>query len=93
MTIHLTQYCLPDGRRQIISIDCPAAVEEKARLLESAGYALEAEILSSGTVSFTIVGMNEHGEENDVDIELCRNGPGTAAALCKLILRFNPPAN
>lgn len=89
MSIPFTQYLRPDGRQKLVEIARPAPVEAKARTILAAGYRFEAEHLAVPApfpdVSLTIA---DPAREEDVAIELCRNGPDVLAAIDRLILNF-----
>lgn len=74
MAIPFIQYLRPDGRRKDVSINRPDNIEEMARKFISAGGWYECEVLSTGEVSLTVC-YNLDGEDEDIAIELCKNGP------------------
>lgn len=81
--IPFTQYLLPRGERQSVTIQRPPAVEAQARAVIAAGMRFEAEMLSDyRTVSLTVVGPDDAG---DVAIVLVSNGPGVPAAVDQLV--------
>ena len=85
--IPFTQYLMPDGRKEEVKIARSAGVAKKAQEIISAGYALECEMLSDySTISLTIC-----DDKEDLDIELCKNGPGIPEAVDNMILRFEIP--
>jgi len=88
MSIPLTQYLMPNGRPSPETIDRPADIEEKARAVIDAGYFFEMELLSDwSTVSLTVA---DRSAEEDLEIELVRNGPEVPAAVDRLVERaFN----
>lgn len=90
MEIPVTQYLMPDGRKRETSIDgMPDSLAPILREIAKAGLHLEAEVLSTGMVSFTLA---YHKQDTDYDIEICANGPGengTKASLIRLIKRFD----
>lgn len=86
MEIQVTQYLLPDGRTRETSIDVPDSLAPKLKKIARAGLTIEAEILTSTEVSFTLAC---HKYAADYDILICTNGPGTRENLIKLIERFN----
>ena len=86
--IPFTQYMLPDGRKKDTGIERPAAIEALASKIIEAGFRFEAEVLGTGSVSLTIVGQNEEGEEDDLDIEVVENGPEVREAIDRMIMRF-----
>lgn len=81
--IPFTQYLLPDGRRQTITIERSPEIEAKAATIIAAGLRFETEVLSDGaTVSLTV---SDPVEEEDVAIELVPNGPGIPDAVDRLV--------
>lgn len=84
MSIPFTQYLRPDGRRRQSLIDRPGPIEAAAHRLIAAGYVLEAEVLTTGEVSFTV---QKKGDDDCPPLahEICPNGPGVEAAVDKLI--------
>lgn len=92
--IPFTQYMLPDGRPREIKIERSDAVADKAQQIIDAGYRFEAEVLTTGDVSFTVTGPmpDDKEEEGDVDIEVTSNGPGVFEAVDRLVERFHPKA-
>lgn len=85
MGIPFTQYLLPDGRRRDETIERPADVEAQAQKFIAAGGRYECEILTTGEVSFTAVFCDEDGDEQDVEIEICANGPAVRDAVDALV--------
>ena len=82
--ILFTQYLLPNGRRQPQWIDRPAEVEAKAQRFIAAGGWYECEILTTGQVSFTAC-MNVNGEPQDIEFQICANGPDVLDAVDQLV--------
>lgn len=83
MAIQFTQYLMPDGCKDIITIDRPPEIEEKAAAVVEAGFVFEAEMLSDyHTISLT---MGDPEEEVDHFIELVPNGPKVLEAVDKLV--------
>lgn len=79
--IPFTQYLLPDGRPVQIQYECDDdEVFRKATELLQNGYCFEAEILTTGIVSFTC----ERGDDL-IGIELSQNGPEVVEKVNKLI--------
>lgn len=89
MSIPFTQYLMPDGRTQVVTVDRPPEIEQLARRLILLGLRFEMEMLSDyRTVSLTLCDpTGDEGEPKDVDIELCKNGPGIPDAIDRLITR------
>lgn len=89
LTIRITQYLLPDGRKRSVLIDRPKEIVEKARTLVRQGYHFECEMLNDyETVSLTIV--DDSSDRGDVAIELAKNGPDVPVAVDRLIMNFKP---
>lgn len=86
MAIPFTQYLLPDGRRAKQAFDAPPAVEALAKAFILSGGRYECEVLTSGQVSLTAV-KTVNGEPQDVEIEICENGPAVPAAVESLVRR------
>jgi len=90
--IPFTEYVLPHGRRQMGGFQRPDEVADKASAIRKAGYRFEAEVLSTGHVSLTIVGCCPRvSEESDVAIEIAMNGPEVTKAVDRMILGFEIP--
>jgi len=89
MAIPFRQYLLPDGRQKQIEIDRPEEVETKAQAIIAAGCRLEAEVLMTGEVSFTVFDLET---ETDEACEVCANGPAVLDAVDRLIMEFELPA-
>ncbi|HNP16327.1 MAG TPA: hypothetical protein PKI99_07695, partial [Terrimesophilobacter sp.] len=77
--IPVTQYVRPDGRRREIGIVRPSEIAEMAQRCLAAGMRFEAEVLTTGHVSLTVVGKDDDGEEGDIAIRVVKNGPGVVA--------------
>lgn len=82
MSIPFTQYILPSGRKSETAIERPAEIEAIADKFISAGGRYECEILTTGEVSLTAV-----FEDDDVEIEVCDNGPAVRDAVDALVRR------
>jgi len=80
--IPFTQYVRPDGRKRPVTINRPAEIEAKARALLLMGLRLEAEVLTTGHVSFTVY---DPVIEQDIVQEVVQNGPGVDAAIDRLV--------
>jgi hypothetical protein len=80
MSIPFTQYILPNGRQQQIEIGMSPDVEEKAHELIKRGCHFDAEILTTGEVSFTCERC-----EDLLSQEICENGPPVIEAVRKLV--------
>ena len=83
--IPITQYLMPDGRKRETGIVRPAAIAAQAQRCLEAGMRFEAEVLSTGHVSLTVVGEDEDGEEGDLAIEVVENGPAVPEAFDRLV--------
>jgi hypothetical protein len=88
MQVQVTQYLLPDGRKRQTSVDVPDSLAPILKRIEKAGLVIEAEILTTSEVSFTLAC---HKYAADYDILICMNGPGTRdrESLIRLIERFD----
>jgi hypothetical protein len=82
--IPFTQYLRPDGRQQKIEVEMPAPIEHLAFTFIKAGGRYEAEVLRTGEASLTAV-YKVDGEDQDIAIEICDNGPGVPDAVEKLV--------
>jgi len=78
--VPFTQYVLPDGRKKHEFIDVDPDLAKKAWALIDNGYYFEAEILTTGIVRFTCC-----FDDEDIAIELSKNGPDVIVAVAKLI--------
>lgn len=85
MGIPFTQYVLPHGRTREETIERPAEIEALARKFIESGGRYECEILTTGEVSFTAVFCGDGGDEQDVEIEICANGPAVQEAVDTLV--------
>jgi hypothetical protein len=82
--IPFTQYLLPDGRKKFIEFECEnEEVYNKAKELLSLGYSFDAEILSTGIVSFTCLKDNE--DDEIIGITLAENDKDVIRAVYELI--------
>lgn len=81
--IEFTQYIMPYGRPQPVSIDRPDEIAAKAKAITDEGYRFECEVLSTGEVSLTVC-----DDDGDLDIEVVPNGPSVPEAVDRLITRF-----
>jgi hypothetical protein len=82
--VPFTQYLLPNGRTRVIHIDRPPEIETLALEVMERGGRFECEILTTDEVSVTCVGEVD-GEEQDVAIEVCFNGPEVPNAVDRVI--------
>lgn len=84
MGIPFIQYLRPNGRRAEVSIDRSDEIEALAHAFLEKGGRFECEELTTGHASFTAVFMLEDGED-DVAIEVVRNGAAVPEAVDRLI--------
>lgn len=80
MSIPFTQYFLPDGRAESVSIDMPEDIEEKARKLIEKGCHFDIEMLTTGMISMTC-------EKDDelLSISICNNDPSVLESVKYII--------
>ncbi len=89
MSIPFTQYIMPSGRKEPVTIERPADIEEKAHEIIRKGYVFECEMLSDmNSISLTITDPTE----GDMDGEVVPNGPGVPDAIDRMVTRFHPLA-
>lgn len=86
MAIPFTQYLLPHGEKRAESIERPADIEALAQRFIDAGGRFECEVLRTGQISLTAVYPID-GEPQDVEIELCSNGPDVPLRVDALVRR------
>jgi hypothetical protein len=87
MAIPFTQYLLPNGRRERVTIDRPPEIEALAQKALDAGVRFEAEILTTGQVSFEAL-LPEGGEDGEpltLAMEIVANGPAVPRAIDDLV--------
>jgi len=84
MSIPFTQYLRPNGRRRDVEIDMPQEVEDLAKSFIAAGGRYECEELTTGHASLTAV-YEVDGEDQDIAIEVCPNGPEVPPRVEKLV--------
>jgi hypothetical protein len=82
--IPFTQYLRPNGEKRAIEIDMPLPIEHLALTFIKAGGRYEAEELRTGQISLTAV-YTIDGEDQDIAIELCQNGPDVPYAVELLV--------
>lgn len=70
--IPFTQFLLPHGERQLVFIERPLAILEKARVLRESGFRFEIEILTNGLVSMECL---KRDAEMTLAHKICENGP------------------
>lgn len=90
MEILVTQYLRPNGvPRETQIYGMPDSLAPILEEIAKAGLHLEAEMLNTGEISFTLA---HREQEEDFDIEICNNthgAHGTKAGLVRLIERFD----
>lgn len=85
--IPFTQYLMPRGERHPVWIRRPDDVQEQARAVIEAGFAFECEMLSD----YRSVSLTVSDGEDDVEIEVCANGPDVPNAVDRLVAKaFSP---
>lgn len=82
MSIPFTQFLMPDGRQQPVTIDRPEEIEAKARELIKLGYRFEIEMLTTGEISIEC--CTPDGEESLAQ-EICPNGPPVCDAVDNVV--------
>lgn len=86
MSIHFTQYLMPDGRQTDVAIDRPDAVERLAEQLSTQGARFEIEMLSDyQTISLTCEPPDPDGDT--LAHELVPNGPAVPDAVDRLVAK------
>ena len=73
MEMLFTQYLRPNGRKHLVSTDCPRGYEKIYDAATRDGVYFDIEVLSSGHVSMTAEKLDEEGEPNVLSIQLCKN--------------------
>lgn len=82
--IPFTQFLMPDGRKNPVTIDRPEPISTLAHAIIERGYRFECEMLSDyRTTSFTI-----SDDDADHEIEVCSNGPDVPIRIDAMIERF-----
>lgn len=81
--IQFTQYLRPNGRKAEVYIDRPADIADLANRIIERGFRFECEHLTTGHALLTIA-----GPDDDLDIEVVRNGPDVPIAVDRMIKRF-----
>jgi hypothetical protein len=84
MSVPFTQYLLPHGRATPVMVDRPPEIEALALRFIARGGLYECEMLTTGEVSFTAV-FDIDGEQQDIAIEVCANGPPVLAAVDSVV--------
>ena len=80
MAIPFIQYMRPNGRAKQITIERSDSIELLAQHVMSKGARFEIEQLMNGAVSMTCAYKDE-----DIEIELCSNGPEVPVAVDRLV--------
>lgn len=80
--IPFTQFMLPHGRRNEISIERPEPIAEKARALLELGLSFQIEMLTTGQIHMTV---SDTVNEEDLYAKVVRNGPDVPVAVDKMI--------
>jgi hypothetical protein len=70
MTVPVTQYIPPNGRRKLITTELDATLLPQYKEMVAAGFNFSAEILGTGVISLCI-----ENEDYDATCELADNGP------------------
>lgn len=82
--IEMTQYVMPDGRQKQVFISRPKEIADAAAKVRRAiPGRFACEVLLTGQVSFTY-----ENDEEDIDIEVCSNGPEVPGAVDRLVRRL-----
>lgn len=81
--IPFTQWMRPFGRPKKIEVDRPAEIEAMANELITDGCRLNAEVLQTGEVSFTV--EHEDCEFTVIASEVVANGPTVLPAVDRMI--------
>jgi hypothetical protein len=82
MTIEVTQYMRPDGRRVLNYVDIDDACRQSYESVCARGWNVAAELLTTGHVSVTV-----ETEGEDIEIDVVENGPAVIAALESIIAK------
>lgn len=85
--VTFTQYLLPDGRTQPVTIERSEEIAKKAEELIKNGFLLEVEILRTGQVSMTCEYPHPEYERVTVVHIICANGPEVPKYVDELITR------
>lgn len=81
MSIPFTQYLRPNGYSRPIEIDMPPDIEGMAQELIVLGCHFDAEVLTTGKISFTC-----ERDDDLFSIQLCDNGPQVIEAVRDLVI-------
>ena len=83
--IPFTQYLLPHGSQQAVSVERPQSVMDRAAEIIDKGFVFEIEILTTNDVSMTIT----HPEYGDMLFQICANNEKVPAAVDRLVNSFD----
>ena len=90
MNVEVTQFILPNGRKEVGQMDASNDCKDKYEQLIRSGCRLTAEILRTGEVSLCIEFMDTAGYEGfDYDCKISNNGPEITSVLSNMILNFD----
>jgi len=80
--IPFTQFMMPDGRREAVTIERTPEIELMAHRIIAAGYAFEIEMLSDyKSISMEIINKRERVLAADI----CENGPQVPPMIDRLV--------
>jgi len=82
--IPFTQYLLPHGRKNEVSIERSKDIYDKAMDIIEAGHCFEVEMLNNGLIHMTIT-----NNDDDQNGEIVNNGPEVPIAVDRMISRFH----
>lgn len=86
MPVPFTQFLMPNGRRQEVTIDQPPEIEALAKRIIAAGHRFEIEMLRTGEISMEIVrDVPDADIDDSIAGEICPNGPPVHLAVEKMI--------
>jgi len=85
MSIHFTQYLLPNGRKRDIKLVRDGATETLAHQLIDSGLFFEAEMLQTGEISLTANAVDDKREQIEIAHEIIPNGPEVPLAVDRLV--------
>lgn len=86
MMIDLVQYVHPHGRIKTIQLEVSDLLDVEYKRILDSGCRFAVEILLDGKISLTI---EDPVADNDVLIEVVRNGPAIKYVLEKMLAEFN----
>ena len=84
--VTFTRYVPPDGRKVPGHFNLPNEVADKAHALQELGLGFELELLRTNEASLTLVGDNEEGERDDLDIEVVANAPDAVKSAAERLI-------